>query len=298
MRRLAAVAVIVGASAALAAQFVLPDGLAVGVVRGDGLFVGVGTWRDGAWRPLTRYEGRSDRLALTPEARRLDRQGWQLTPLGNGTTRPLTLSTDVVAQSHCNDLEGFTTDAPREEVPESSPTPKIGVAVLGAPFERVQAVAGAADGDTRRVSSLIVQLVQAFEGDAVRSGQARRVGALTAKARAGGRVRVTQLVRAALTEETQYYFEARKDYAGVRDYVWASGFVTQGRFPSLRIDELRSRVAGRGESVANPSIVLGVIRLRDRLVWLIEEHGYEGEGFVLVDLAAGGRVLAVAGGGC
>ena len=301
MRAVATALMLLAVSATLSGQFVPQEGVSVGVVRGDGFLFGVATWSGGAWRPLTVSEPKTDRLALTTGGRQLPRDGWRLIRLADGVVRPLVLAEVITTRSHCVMVEGFVTDAPQERMPDSSPKPKIGVAIVGdAPLERPEDVVPQPDAASRRAAALVVRMVQTLEADTIRGERGARLRALDPSVRAAGTVRLAQFRRAAASDESQYFFEARKTYRGVRDHVFVSGWLSQARGGDLRIQTLRSWVAGRdGETTLVTSTVHGVIRLAPyRLVWLMEDHGYEGERYSLVDLAEGGRVLSVSGGGC
>lgn len=274
---------------AVSAQVASPEGFAVGLVRADGFMHPVATWRDDGWQ------------ALTAAARQVPRDGWRFVPSSSDVARPLAIEGIVTTPSHCVQVEGFATDAPRRDEATSSPRLKAGVAVRGdLPFERPEDVASQPDQGSRRAAALVVRIVQALEADTIRGERGVRLRALVPSVRAAGIVRLAQFRRAATPDESQYFFEARKEYRGLRDHVFVSGWLSQTRWGDVRIETLRSWVAGRaGETTMVTSTVHGVIRqARYRLVWLLEDHAYEGESYSLVDLGAGGRVLTVSGGGC
>src|SRR5687767_14716209 len=127
----------------------LPDGLALGVVRGDGFVHLVGTWHAPAWRALTMRAGDASRLS--DEARRLPRVGWRFVSHDDYVPRPLTIEGSATVKSHCLTAEGFASDAPRRPAARTS-----GVALLGeAVLERAEDVTARPDDDSRRALSMV-----------------------------------------------------------------------------------------------------------------------------------------------
>ena len=286
---------------ALAAQFVIADGATVGLVRADGFLHPVATWRSGDWEPASGYDAGRDLVKLAPDVRGLPRDGWRFVPAGSDAARPMAAGEATTTRSHCQQVEGFATDVGRDAPERSWPQAKIGVALRSdVPFRRAEDVERQPDAASRRAAALIVQIVHAMETHAIRGAAGARLRSLDPSVRAGAAVRFVQFRRATTSGERHYFFEARKPYRGIPDHVFVSGWLVQTDRGDTRFGQLRSWIAGRGgETSFVTSIVHGVIALPNRVFWLVEDHGYEGERYAIVDLSRErGRIVEVPGGGC
>ncbi|MGB7219470.1 MAG: hypothetical protein WBD07_11745 [Vicinamibacterales bacterium] len=262
---------------------------AVGVVCEGGLLMPVAVRSQGAWRSLTESAEPGVPLKLTREAASLPRAGWTFVPFdANVVPRPLALQGPALLDdaSVCADQEGFRTDAPAN-ARARRPTDFIGIAVMGSlAVERVETVQHLPDPPSRRVGSLIVELAQALEAERV---EASATGSFlpSASQRSRTAVDLDNMWRYRYAGNDWYYFAAQKDYSN--DDATGSTFI-KGWFVAAvsgngaALMKVDASVGNAADGVTAQTYALGVLRVDGRIVWILDEHTYEGRSFELVDV--------------
>ncbi len=289
---------------------VVTDGMvAVGVACGDRTFVPVAARVGNRWKPLIEDEAGLDYFygVLTPDARRLPRQGWTLYPPRARVPQPLSLKSPLKKgeSSTCLGLDGFNSDAPRLPRRHVFPyrssdwAPQFGgVGVLGsARADLGEDVTAQPDEASRRVAARVVREVPAVE---------RRVGRETgdysplrdfAGSDIRSVVRLSSMVRVRINDDEWYFFQAHKQYnpyldsgywyaalslnvhgwirvasAGVSAFVMSGGFSDDGAWKGGRSYRL-----------------VGVLLLGDRTIWVTERSGWESTFYELFEVGPGER---------
>jgi len=264
---------------------------AIGVVCEGGLLMPIAVRGQGAWRSLT-DEDKADAgapLKLTGEAKSLPRDGWRIVPFDlNVSPRALRLEGPGLLDdtSVCADQEGFRTDAPTN-ARARRPTDFIGIALMGAvTFERVETVQHLPDTSSRRIGTLITPLVQALEAERVEAAPAgKRVPSAGQRARIP--VDLDNMWRYRHAGNDWYYFEAQKDYSDELDTgsTFVKGWmVTAVSGADAALMKVRVEVGNMIDAVTLQSHALGVLRVDDRVVWIIDERTYETRRFELVEI--------------
>ncbi|OFV93089.1 MAG: hypothetical protein A3G76_11670 [Acidobacteria bacterium RIFCSPLOWO2_12_FULL_65_11] len=270
--------------------------VAVGVVCEGGMLLPIARRSQGAWRSLTDDEKAEVGvpLKLTSEATSLPRAGWTIVPFdANVTSRILNLEGSAVVDdaSACTDQEGFRTDAPAN-ARSRRPTDFIGIAVMGRVMvERVETVQHLPDPSSRRVGSLVVQLVQALEAERVEASATGRF-VPSASQRARTPVDLDNMWRHRHGENDWYYFAAQKDYTNFDDTgnTLVKGWIVaaaSGNGASLM--KVGVSVGNALDGVTVQTHALGVLRVDDRAIWILDELTYESRKFELVDIPSSQR---------
>src|SRR6185503_21003048 len=122
---------------------------------------------------------------------------WRAFPVKEGSSFPLTLRGTVLAESHCDQMEGFRTNAPTQSYPpRTHPRPKTAVAISGpgtaVPVERLMPPY---DATAQRVSKVIVALTQSFEAERVEAAPNSALANYTSEVRRRVPVHITTLAR-------------------------------------------------------------------------------------------------------
>jgi hypothetical protein len=273
-----------GASPVQAPSPVHSSGVIVGVVRGDGFLLPLASKENEAWTLL--------------EAQRVPRQGWTYVPWGAGVPRPLAVLDMVTVDAYCSHLDGFATNAPPPSAKLDAPHLMSGIAIHGdVSAVPVEDVVRRPDATSSRVARFVVQLTHALEAE--RAPVSRRSPRTTIPSNGRERVpvRITTLARvrgSGVHGVDSYYFEAHKRYGPVESY--ANGWLASSPF-SVSVVSATGGISGGGETGRRRGRVLGVLRIRQASVWVMEMRGYEGDSYDLVEMPAG-QVLSVHGGGC
>ena len=273
---------------------------AIGIVRSDGILFPLARVQDGVWTPLAVSDPVDSSSRLTQEARALARSGWSAFPLDGKAAFPLTIGEVAKTESHCMEMDGFYTDAPKRAFPRNTwPRPKTALAVFGAavtfPAERLSPPY---DGEPRRAASFIVTLTQSLEAERVEAGSDSRLAKYTAADRARVPVQITTMSRRTFSVNTAYYFEARKRYPAID--VFVSGWLVLSQF-GVDVTHVSASVTDDDYKGVETATVLGVVELPDRAVWVLEAYGYESEAYVLVEFSPfqrAPRLIRIEGGGC
>jgi hypothetical protein len=282
--------------AAAAAQTAAPAA-AVGVVCEGGLLMPIAVRSQDAWRSLTEKADPGAALTLTREAASLPRVGWTIVPFDvNVASRALTLAGPALLDdsSVCNDQEGFRTDAPTN-ARSRRPTDFIGIALMGrVTVERVETVQHLPDPESRRVGNLIVQLVQALEAerlDALPAGTALP----SASQRSRTPVDLDNMWRYRYAGNDWYYFEAEKDYSsdGNTGNTFVKGWmVAAASRADASLVRVHVSVGDIEDGVTLETHALGVLRVDDRAIWILDERNYEGRNFQLVEIPTSQKLPA------
>ena len=103
-----------------------------------------------------------------------------------------------------------------------------------------------------------------------------------------------RLARDRVREVDRYYFEAHKRYGAVEFY--ANGWLTSSPF-SISVVRIDGGIYAGGETSRRWGRVLGVLRVLQNSVWVMEMRGYEGDSYDIVEMPRG-QVLSISGGGC
>jgi hypothetical protein len=294
------VALLVAAWPMSAGMFQAPDSVQsprviVGVVRGDGILLPLVSRQNGSWTVLRSFDSTGRGVFRIAGAPSLPRDGWRYVRWDAGAPRALALRDMVEIDAHCNRQEGFRTDAP--------PDPKLdaphlmsGIATHGeVAIVRAEDTVRQPDASSQRVSQFVVQLTQALETEraAAARGSARPTIPSTGRERVA--VEITTLSRDRVRDADDYYFESRKQYGTVESY--ASGWVTSTPF-AVSVVNATSGIYSGGETARRRGRVLGLLRIGQSGVWVMEMRGYEGDLYELVEMPPSRQAVSLHGGGC
>jgi hypothetical protein len=268
-----------------------PGRVAVGVVCEGGLLMPIAVRSQDVWRSLTEKADAGAPLPLTREATSLPRTGWTIVPFdANVASRTLTLSGSALLDdtSVCTDQEGFRTDAPNN-ARSRRPTDFIGIAVMGSvTVERVETVQHLPDPPSRRIGNLITLLVQALEADRVEASAAGKPMP-TANQRSRTPVDLDNMWRYRHAGNDWYYFEAEKDYStddGTGNTLVKGWIVAAASGSSASLVRVHVSVGDIADPVTLETHALGVLRVDDHVIWILDEKTYESRNFELVEIPA------------
>jgi len=199
--------------------------LAMGVVRGDGIFLPLASRENETWTILRSYNSIGDAgLYKLLDAQRIPREGWTYVPWDSGVPRPLTILDTVTTDAHCSRQEGFATNAPPPGSKLDSPHLMAGIAIHGdVSAVRVEDMVHQPDATSRRVARVVVLLTQALEAETA-SVRLQSLPAIPPNERERAPVQITTLARDRVGDGgahgyvDHYYFEAHKRYRAVESY--------------------------------------------------------------------------------
>jgi hypothetical protein len=273
--------------------------LAIGVVRGDGIFLPLASKENETWTILRAYSRAGDASLYKLDAERVPREGWTYVPWDTVVPRPLAIRDMVTTDAYCSRQEGFATDAPPSGSKLDSSHLMAGIAIHGdVSAVRVEDMVRQPDAMSRRVARFVVQLTHALEADT--ASRATSPHAIPPNERERVSVQITTLARDRVGEGgahgyvDYYYFEAHKRYRGVESY--ANGWLASSP-GSLSIVRTTAGIDRGGETARQRGRVLGVMRIRRSSVWVMEMRGYEGDGYIIIEPRTG-QALNLDGGGC
>ena len=268
----------------------------MGVVRGDSTFLPLASRESEAWTVLRSYVSDGDQgVYRLRDAQRVPREGWTYLPWDGGASHPLAIKDLVTTDAYCQRQEGFVTNAPKPGPKLDAPHLISGIAIHGnVSAIRIENMVQQPDDASRRVSRFIVQLTHALESErtSIPPRSERRTIPLSDRGRAP--VQITTLARDRVREFEHYFFEARKRYGAVEFY--ANGWLTSSPF-SISVVRIDSGIYAGGETSRRRGRVLGVLRVLQNSVWVMEMRGYEGDFYDIVEMPWG-QVLSISGGGC
>jgi hypothetical protein len=235
----------------------------LGVVRSDGILLPLASRGNEAWTNLRSYDSDGRGLFRLVDAPRVPREGWTYVPWNAGAPLPLAVRDMVTIDARCNRQEGFSTNAPPPDPKLDASHLMSGIAIHGdAAPGRIENVAHRPDATSRRT----------------------RVP-----------VQITTLARDRVGEVDYYYFEAHKRYGAVESY--ASGWLASSPF-SVSVVSVDGGIYGGGETVRRRGRVLGVLRIGQASVWVMEMRAYESDSYEIVEMPRTGQVVSISGGGC
>ena len=117
-----------------------------------------------------------------------------------------------------------------------------------------------------------------------------------------------RLYREAGSAMSPLYFVAEKKYStarspqdpGCTDTTVVTGWLFPDGVGRFTLHDAKVFLTDCDEKVARTAWPLAAIHLPNQLVWILQEHGYEDESYVVADITARGvrRALEVGGGGC
>jgi hypothetical protein len=267
----------------------------VGVVRGDGVLLPLASRQNDTWTVLRSFDSAGRGVFRIASAASLPRDGWRFVRWDAGAPRALALRDMAEIDAHCNRQEGFRTDAPPDPTLDA-PHLMSGIATHGeTTVVRADDAIRRPDASSQRVSQFVVQLTHALETEraAVARGSARPTIPSTGRERVA--VEITTLSRDRVRDADYYYFESRKQYGTVESY--ASGWVTSSPF-AVSVVNTTSGIYSGGETARRRGRVLGVLRIGQSAVWVMEMRGYEGDSYELVEMPPSRQVVSIHGGGC
>jgi hypothetical protein len=121
-------------------------------------------------------------------------------------------------------------------------------------------------------------------------------------------VRITALYRESNSDRSPLYFEAQKPYRTARSphdpqckaVTIMTGWLTRTDDDRLIVRAPRVFITDCDAKEARTAEPLAAIHLSDQLFWILQEHGYEDESYVVAEIAPAGirYHLSVSGGGC
>jgi hypothetical protein len=293
-----------------------PPRFSVAIVRTDGRLVPFAAWNGAAWErawpeifavPITQTaldEAWSRRGKDVPRL-------WRVLPSSGGGPVPARARGVEIVEAHCETQVALKADFPdpmRRDPELETVEGRFGIAVDGAaaPVRALQRL--------RRSHALWSKAQQA-----VRAGfDAREKAAAQARNHAlprdepTPRVQLRELYREAGSPGSPLYFVAERTYA-TGPFVaevpcpWRtvmSGWLAPAGGGGLALLDPRVFVTscGHGKDAGKfaPLYPLGALRVGRRSFWVVQEHGWEDETYVILEVgpAEVRRAFAVAGGGC
>jgi hypothetical protein len=202
----------------------------------------------------------------------------------------------VTIDARCNRQEGFSTNAPPPDPKLDASHLMSGIAIHGdAAPGRIESVAHQPDATSRRAARLVVQLTHALEAERASVSPKSRRTTIPSNGRTRVPVQITTLARDRVGEVDYYYFEAHKRYGAVESY--ASGWLASSPF-SVSVVSVDGGIYGGGETVRRRGRVLGVLRIGQASVWVMEMRAYESDSYEIVEMPRTGQVVSISGGGC
>lgn len=275
---------VVAAAAVAAAQ----EPISIGIVRQDGYLI-----------PLASIRG-SDVIATTQVLRAYRGVAWSFYPSDGSSISEIKSTRPTAMPSHCQDQQVWQTTLDMPAWDEHvAPVPKIGIAVRGGEFQRIENVVQPPDDRSRQVAQFALTLAQAKQRERfIREGDPH-FKKLTPAQREATPFKLETLVRHALASSTTYYFEASRDLSalGHGDLYRSRGWIVdspaglRGHGVTFQFDDDAAKENDR-------STVHGVIRIGERSFWILETHGYEWEYYTLREWPSGIQRLSIGGGGC
>jgi len=282
---------------------------AVAIVRVDGRIVPFAAYDGGrwerAWPEAGEGIGATPTIDTTPSVWR--RRGdpvptlWRVWPASGGTSIQAQVSGVEVVEAHCTGQVALKTNLPSTtgEHPR-----KFGIAV-----DSSSVLVGAVE-DVRRSDSL-----WATAGRTVRASFSRlEIAQAAGKGEQLPRdtptpvAQMTALYREAKSPRSPLYFVAEKKYrtarfpenrrCGARTIM--TGWLLPTDAGALTLADVKVFLTDCDAKVARSGLPLAAFRVSDRLFWVLQEHGYEDETFVIAEVGPSDvrYRIEVNGGGC
>jgi hypothetical protein len=266
--------------------------VSIAMLREDGYLVPVATIVGSRYEPLltqSTITSSENTAVFTLAARRLAGSTWSVVRT-SGETMDLTVLNRAKVRNHCMFEEAWRTSFKGKPVPAyDADFAKIGIAVRGGTAEQPQDVTSQPDEASRRIASLVLR--RAASEEAIRLAKDPNIlkDYLTQTAR----LEVTKLFRHTSAGTATYFFETTKTPFPLMTRGWIVDSASGTAWRDVRFtvsDDVYKEVC--------VGTVIGLVSLPDRTLWLMEWHGYEGEGQAIHEWPSGAIRLRTPGAGC
>lgn len=252
--------------------------LALALVRPDGILTPVAVYEAGKWIdpwPEVADERKIDRmLAAVPsywrERKQVAPETWHVrTRAGAPVTRVNVLS-HVIYDEHCGNQVGMLTDLPRSG--DNPHEKRIAT-------DRVVPISFPADLTARNASREGWQdLIEEMEAEASRQEAAAKVGPATLRLQR----RVRRLYAHADPGIRAIYYEIERRESPRSSFVVTGWVVSASGARPAALETQSGTVAGETHVVSLQPLAL--LPIGNRTLWIVQEHGYESEAIVIIDL--------------
>jgi len=282
--------------------------VAVAIARPDGYLVPFAAFANGRWERAwpAADEGNTDDPSFenTPSVWRRRGQPvpktWQVWPMTGARPLQARVKGIEAVEAHCQAQVALKTDlqAIKAEHPE-----KLGVAVdTNQPLVAIEAAPKSDDiwNQAERTVATGFSQLEARRAQASPLQIPRETPRPT--------VRVTALYRESQSARSPLYFVAEKPYQTVRTpaepkcnaVTIMTGWLTRTDDDRLTLRAPRIFLTDCDGMEVRAAEPLAAIHLTDRLFWILQEHGYEDERYIVAEIAPAGIQyrLSVNGGGC
>src|SRR5215813_2314798 len=293
----------------------------IGILRGDSVIIPIGEYRDGKWlarwpKPDGFGEDIDTSLADLPDAwfdrNRVLSTTWYYRP-SNDVATLIKTSKKVKVQNHCQENWAVLCDFPGQPLKAGEHHRNVGVALdadkwIDNPIEIINS-----SREGRRITSFVRPAFDKSEGiKPTGIGSLKPYPHYPSNAeRRKARLIIDRLYRNREPIDGQriYYVEAKKEYKNLyfsktdpscNTISFFKGWIIQNKRGVLRLIDRRHILSDCDMKAATSTKLLGILPMRDRIFFITEDHGYEDEGYRILELKGSRikQVLNVYGGSC
>jgi hypothetical protein len=293
----------------------------IGILRGDSVIIPIGEYRDGKWlarwpKPDGFGDDNDNSLADLPDAW-FDRNGvlstaWYYRASRDSATLIKT-SKKIKVQNHCQENWAVLSDFPGQPLKAGEHHRNIGVALDVDKWIVNMIEIIDSSKERTRITSFIRP---AFD----KSESIKPLGIHSLEPyihypsnaeRRKARLIISRLYRNREPIDGQriYYVEAKKEYKNpflsktdpsCNTISFFNGWIVQNKRGGLRLIDSQYILSDCDMKATTQTKLLGILSMRDRIVFITEDHGYESESYRILELKGSRikQVLNVYGGSC